>query len=88
MQKTQQEVLDFASRHGQAIYPNHPIKIHFSKTVEKKIKNDPLGAIMLAAMHIDKWEEIYRFIFSLPIDSETAYKIIWIIKTQHAEKLV
>ena len=70
-----ESTLAFAARHGQPQLPARPVFAYFPISVQKRIKCNPLGAILYAAHCIEDREAIYRYIDSLPVCHELRMEI-------------
>ena len=64
-----------AQRHGQNQFPQRPIWGYFTASVQKRIRQNPFGAISFAAQCIAEREVVLQYCDSLPIPEELRREI-------------
>lgn len=67
MEEHYSSAVALARRHGQEQFPQRPIWCRFPVSVERRIRRNPLGAIVCAAHAIEDRESLYAYLDALPV---------------------
>lgn len=71
---TKEVAMEKLRKLGQVAYPAE-LYAHFTPSVEKKIRINPLGAILVAAKALDDRNEIIDYVDTLPVSTDTKKQI-------------